>query len=83
MIADSLQATLSPQEKARIETKTTTNADAYVLYLRARDFQTRPDNLLQDYQTAINLYDQQIKLDQEFSLAHAKLSTTASNVYHF
>ena len=83
MIADSLQATLSPQEKARIETKTTTNADAYVLYLRARDFQTRPDNLLQDYQTAINLYDQAIKLDPEFALAHARLSATASNVYHF
>ena len=33
-IADSLQATLSPQEKARIETKPTTNPDAYVLYLR-------------------------------------------------
>ncbi len=40
-IADSLQATLSPQEKARVETKPTTNADAYVLYLRAREYQTR------------------------------------------
>ena len=51
-IADSLQATLSPQEKARVETKPTTNADAYVLYLRARDYQTRPDNLLQDFRSA-------------------------------
>jgi len=42
-IADSLQATLSPQEKARVETKPTTNADAYVLYLRGRDYQRRPD----------------------------------------
>src|SRR6266545_2714782 len=56
-IADSLQATLSPQEKARVETKPTTNADAYVLYLRARDYQTRPDNLMQDFKSAINLYD--------------------------
>src|SRR5437660_1176160 len=82
-IADSLQATLSPQEKARVETKPTTNADAYVLYLRGRDYQTRPDNLLQDFRSAINLYDQAIKLDQKFALAHARLSTTASNVYHF
>src|SRR5437762_1484340 len=36
-IADSLQATLSPQEKARVETKPTTNPDAYVLYLRGRE----------------------------------------------
>src|SRR5437764_943182 len=82
-IADSLQATLSPQEKARVETKPTTNADAYVLYLRGREYQTRPDNLLQDFRSAINLYDQAIKLDPKFALAHARLSTTASNVYHF
>src|SRR6187455_519992 len=82
-IADSLQATLSPQEKARVETKPTTNADAYVLYLRARDYQTRPDNLLQDFKAAINLYDQAIKLDPNFALAHARLSATTSNLYHF
>ena len=82
-IADSLQATLSPQEKARVETKPTDNADAYVLYLRGRDYQRRPDNLLQDFQTAINFYDQAIKLDPKFSLAHARLSATASVMYHF
>jgi TolB-like protein/tetratricopeptide (TPR) repeat protein len=82
-IAQSLQATLSPQEKASIETKPTTNADAYVLYLRGRDYQTRPDNLLQDFKSAINLYDQAIKLDQDFALAHARLSATISALYHF
>src|SRR5438874_1990757 len=82
-IADSLQATLSPQEKARVETKPTTNADAYVLYLRGREYQTRPDNLLQDFRSAINLYDQAIKLDPKFALAHARLSAIASNIYHF
>src|SRR5438067_7715871 len=82
-IADSLQATLSPQEKARVEIKPTTNADAYVLYLRGREYQTRPDNLLQDFRSAINLYDQAIKLDPKFALAHARLSATASNIYHF
>src|SRR5438876_619005 len=82
-IADSLQATLSPKEKARVETKPTTNADAYVLYLRGREYQTRPDNLLQDFRSAINLYDQAIKLDPKFALADARRSTTGSNVYHF
>src|SRR5438094_2530343 len=82
-IADSLQATLSPQEKASVETKPTTNADAYVLYLRGRDYQRRPDNLLQDFQTAVNFYDQAIKLDPKFALAHARLSATASVMYHF
>src|SRR6476646_3095360 len=59
-IADSLRTTLSPQEKARVEAKPTENADAYVLYLRARDYQSRPDNLLQDFQSAANLYEQAI-----------------------
>src|SRR5206468_4475631 len=82
-IADSLQATLSPQEKARVEAKPTTNPDAYVLYLRARDYQTRPDNLLQDFQAAAKLYEQAIALDPNFALSHARLSATTSQIYHF
>ena len=82
-IADSLQTTLSPQEKARVETKPTENADAYVLYLRARDYQTRPDNLLQDFRSAVRLYEQAVALDPRFALAHARLSVTTSNLYHF
>jgi TolB-like protein/Tfp pilus assembly protein PilF len=82
-IADSLRATLSPQEKARVETKPTTNPDAYVLYLRGREYQTRPDNLLQDFKSAISLFDDAVKLDPKFALARARLSATASVVYHF
>ncbi|HST30823.1 MAG TPA: hypothetical protein VLK27_08300 [Chthoniobacterales bacterium] len=82
-IADSLRTTLSPQEKARVEAKPTDNADAYVLYLRARDYQTRPDNLLQDFQSAVNLFEQAITLDPKFALAHARLSVAASVIYHF
>src|SRR6266480_3870705 len=62
-IADALSATLSPQEKARVETKPTNNADAYVLYLRGREYQTRPDNFLQDFRSAARLYEQAIALD--------------------
>jgi TolB-like protein/Tfp pilus assembly protein PilF len=82
-IADSLQATLSPQEKARVETKPTTNADAYVLYLRARDYQMRPDNFLQDFTSAAQLYKQAIALDPNFALAHARLSAVMSTIYHW
>jgi serine/threonine-protein kinase len=82
-IADSLQATLSPQEKARMEIKPTTNADAYVLYLRARDYQTRPDNFLQDFKSAAQLYRQAIALDPNFALAHARLSAVMSQIYHW
>src|SRR5438874_13441953 len=82
-IADSLQATLSPQEKARVETKPTTNPDAYVLYLRGRDYQTRPDNFLQDFRSAAQFFEQAIALDPNFSLAHARLSAVTSQIYHW
>jgi len=82
-IADSLRTTLSPQEKARVEAKPTENADAYVIYLRARDYQTRPDNLLQDFRSAMNLFEQAIALDPKFALAHARLSAVTSNLFHF
>lgn len=77
-IAAALRATLSPEEKARIETKPTDNPDAYVFYLRARDFQTRPIPLMQDNEMATGLYAQAITLDPKFALAHARLSATFS-----
>jgi TolB-like protein/Flp pilus assembly protein TadD len=75
-IAWALRATLSPEEKARIERKPTENPDAYVLYLRARDYQTRPIPLMEDNQTATQLYTQAIGLDPNFALAHARLAAT-------
>src|SRR5438132_9048504 len=82
-IADSLSATLSPQETARVETKPTENSDAYVLYLRGREYQTRPDNFLQDFRSAAHFYEQAIALDPNFALAHARLSAVTSQIYHW
>src|SRR5438445_6181462 len=82
-IADALSATLSPQEKARVEAKPTNNADAYVLYLRGREYQTRPDNFLQDFRSAAHFYEQAIVLDPTFALAHARLSAVTSQIYHW
>src|SRR5438132_1155806 len=82
-IADALRATLSPQEKARVEAKPTDNTDAYVLYLQGREYQTRPDNFLQDFRAAAQLFEQAIALDPNFALAHARLSAVTSQIYHW
>src|SRR5438874_11164542 len=82
-IADALSTTLSPQEKARVETKPTANPDAYVLYLRGREYQTRPDNFLQDFRSAAQFFEQAIALDPNFALAHARLSAVTSQLYHW
>jgi hypothetical protein len=42
-IASALRATLAPAEKARLQTQATRNPDAYVLYLRGREYQMRPE----------------------------------------
>ena len=81
-IATALRASLSPEEKARVETKPTENTDAYFLYLRARDPQMRPSALLQDKQLAEELYKQAIALDPKFAMAHARLSETIAENYH-
>ena len=47
-VAQELQAKLTPEEKARVETKPTENSDAYVLYLRANQYESRPSDLLEE-----------------------------------
>jgi serine/threonine-protein kinase len=82
-IADALRATLTPEEKARVSQKPTSNAQAYDLYLQARHYEFRPDNFLQDYRTAEQLYTQAITLDPKFALAHSGLARTCARIYHF
>jgi TolB-like protein/class 3 adenylate cyclase/Tfp pilus assembly protein PilF len=82
-IAKALRATLSPEEKARVETKPTQNADAYVFYLRANQVARNPDTLLEVYKTAEQLYMQAVALDPDFALAHARLASTRAGIFHF
>ncbi len=68
-------ATLSPQEKARVEAKPTNNPAAYDAYLRARAIPVDWGFALEgDIESAIHLYEQAVKLDPNFTLAWAYLS---------
>jgi adenylate cyclase len=82
-IADQLQAKLSPQEKARVEQVPTASTEAYVLYLRASQIRLNPDNLLQEYKAAEQLYLQAISYDPNFALAHARLASTRAQIFHY
>src|SRR6266568_2908093 len=82
-IADQLQAKLSPQEKARVEEIPTENTEAYVFYLRANQISRNPDNLLEDYKSAEQLYIQAIELDPNFALAHARLASVCAEVFRY
>ena len=82
-IAEALRASLTPDEKARIERKPTENADAWTLYLRAIPIEQGPDTLLQDFQRAEGLYSEAVRLDPNFAVAHARLGSTCAEIYHF
>lgn len=82
-IARELGATLSPHEKVRVETKPTENAEAYVFYLKALQYEGSRDRLLEDYVRAEQLYGEAIEHDPSFALAHARLSATIARIYHW
>src|SRR5213595_711012 len=74
-IASAMGATLTPQEKARVEAKPTNNPAAYDAYLRARAIPVDWGFALKgDIESAVNLYEQAVKLDPNFTLAWAYLS---------
>src|SRR5437773_2357874 len=74
-IASAVGATLSPQEKARVEAKPTNNPTAYDAYLRARAIPIGWGFHAEvDVEGAIRLYQEAVKLDPNFTLAWAYLS---------
>jgi serine/threonine protein kinase/Flp pilus assembly protein TadD len=65
-IAQALRITLTPQEQQIIAHKPTENLQAYDYYLRGRSY-ARRENL----EFALQMFEQAIKLDPNFALAHA------------
>ena len=81
-IATELQAKLTPAEKTSLGTKPTTNPDAYVIYLRALDYEENAEmSPAQFYATVDRLYAEAIALDPKFALAHARASINYSNQF--
>src|SRR6266404_8720625 len=83
-IASTLQAKLSPNEKARIDRRPTENSDAYLLFVQAHDYSNRPDaSFFPDILSkAEELYKKAIKVDPNFAAAFAGLSIVESWAYH-
>jgi TolB-like protein len=79
-IADSLEATLSPEEVARLSERPTESTEAYNFFLAARDYWRRTDiggNRLR----AADMYERAVAADPEFALAWAELSVAHTLVY--
>ena len=83
-IADQLQAKLSPNEKAAIETPPTTDVTAFDLYSRARAllfsalFSAAQDQKLVE---AVDLLNQAVARDPSFFLAYCQLAYAHNQLY--
>jgi serine/threonine protein kinase len=80
-IAAGVGATLSPQEKARVEAKPTNNPAAYDAYLRGRAFAAGSPFDKSNVEGTIQSYQEAVKLDPSFALAWTRLSSAQSGSY--
>jgi TolB-like protein len=80
-VATALAAKLTPEEKAQVEAKLTNNPDAYVVYLRGREIQMRPERSRDNFVAAEQCYRHAVALDARFALAHARLAEILQNLY--
>ncbi|HXX99709.1 MAG TPA: tetratricopeptide repeat protein, partial [Candidatus Limnocylindrales bacterium] len=68
-IAQAFRINLSPQEEKKIASKPTENSVAYDYYLRGRSYARR-----ESLEFALQMYEQAVKLDPNFALAHAGIA---------
>ncbi len=77
-IAQALRITLSPQEEKTIARKPTENLQAYDTYLRGRSYARR-----ESLDFALQMFEQAIKLDPNFALAHAGIAQVCGLIYEY
>src|SRR4029077_12832274 len=80
-IASGVGATLSPQEKARVQATPTKNTAAYDAYLRGRALAGGLTAGNSNFEPTARAYGDAVALDPSFALAWAYLSCTQSGIY--
>jgi len=75
-IARALKATLSPEEKQRLNDRPTENLAAYNAYLRGRQLMARRNS--KDMDQAAREFQRAVELDPEFALAWVGVAETAA-----
>ena len=79
-IAEALRVTLSPQEKQALAAKPTEDLQAYDLYLRGRNYARRFSR--QDFNFALQMFENAVSLDPAFGLAHAAIANVCAAYYY-
>ncbi|HEX5856120.1 MAG TPA: protein kinase, partial [Thermoanaerobaculia bacterium] len=79
-IAEALRVTLTPQEEAALAAKPTENLQAYDLYLRGKSYARRLTR--QDFEFALQMFENATALDPDFALAHAAIANVCAQTYY-
>jgi serine/threonine protein kinase/Tfp pilus assembly protein PilF len=77
-IAKALEITLSPQEEKVIGRKSTINPQAYDFFLRGRNYLRQ-----RQFEYALAMYEEAIKQDPNFALAHAGIAHVWGGMHEF
>ena len=79
-IAEALRITLTPQEEAALAAKPTENLQAYDLYLRGKSYARRLTR--QDFEFALQMFENAVALDPDFALAHAAIANVCAQTHY-
>jgi len=78
-IAEALRIKLTPQEQEALAAKSTENLQAYDHYLRGRSYARRLTR--QDLEFALQMFNDAVKQDPNFALAHAAIANACAQCY--
>jgi len=88
-VAKELGAKITPDEQSNIESVPTSNIEAYDFYLKANDFYLKGVDydqrsmLKENFSYAIQMFEQAIAIDSNYTLAWIGLTQAYSNLYWF
>ena len=80
-IVKALQVKLSPQERRAMQFVATADAEAYDYYLRGRNYMYTMAR--RDYEHAIRMFEEAIKIDSKYALAYAGMADAYSHLYRY
>src|SRR5687767_5251775 len=78
--AEALRIALTPQEQAALAAKPTDDLHAYDLYLRGRSYARRLTR--QDFEFALQMYENAVAQDPSFALAYAAIANVCAYYYY-
>lgn len=82
-VAEALEASLTAGEKQRLEERPTENPQAYIYFMQAREYLSRPGYIEDNYLIAIELLERALQEDPRFAHAYAALVEAYAYLYWF